>query len=66
MENQRNLILAVVLCALLLFGWDSAISYFYPHANKPVVAVRLSVNIRWAITSVAWPDDSKINLPTPA
>ncbi|MFM6932814.1 MAG: membrane protein insertase YidC [Novosphingobium sp.] len=38
MENQRNLILAVVLCALLLFGWDSAISYFYPHANKPVVA----------------------------
>ncbi|WP_310531423.1 membrane protein insertase YidC [Novosphingobium sp.] len=38
MENQRNLILAVVLCALLLFGWDSAVTYFYPHANKPVVA----------------------------
>ncbi|PLK24216.1 membrane protein insertase YidC [Novosphingobium sp. TH158] len=38
MENQRNLIMAVVLCALLLFGWDAAVSYFYPHANKPVVA----------------------------
>ncbi|MFM5906533.1 MAG: membrane protein insertase YidC [Novosphingobium sp.] len=38
MENQRNLILAVVLCALLLFGWDAAVSHFYPPAKKPVVA----------------------------
>ncbi|WP_128891142.1 membrane protein insertase YidC [Erythrobacter sp. HKB08] len=30
MQNQRNLLLAVVLCGLLLIGWDMAIRYFYP------------------------------------
>ena len=35
MNNQRNLILAIVLTGLLLFGWDSAVRYFYPHANQP-------------------------------
>ena len=34
-QNQRNLILAVVLSALLLFGWDAGIRYFYPDAGKP-------------------------------
>ena len=38
MDNQRNLILAVVLSALILFGWDAGVRYFYPHADKPVVA----------------------------
>ena len=38
MDNQRNLLLAVVLCGLLLFGWDRAINYFYPQPEKPVVA----------------------------
>ncbi|MFM6951387.1 MAG: membrane protein insertase YidC [Novosphingobium sp.] len=33
-QNQRNLILAVVLSALLLFGWDAGVRYFYPHAGK--------------------------------
>ena len=35
MNNQRNLILAIVLTGLLLFGWDSAVRYFYPHAAQP-------------------------------
>lgn len=35
MNNQRNLILAIVLTGLLLFGWDSAVKYFYPHAAQP-------------------------------
>ena len=35
MENQRNIILAVVLTALVLFGWDAGVRYFYPHAEKP-------------------------------
>ncbi|MEO5586237.1 MAG: membrane protein insertase YidC [Novosphingobium sp.] len=35
MNNQRNLILAIVLTGLLLFGWDSAVRIFYPHANQP-------------------------------
>ncbi len=35
MNNQRNIIMAVVLTALILFGWDAAMKYFYPQANKP-------------------------------
>ncbi len=35
MNNQRNLILAIILTGLLLFGWDTGIRYFYPHANQP-------------------------------
>jgi YidC/Oxa1 family membrane protein insertase len=30
LDNQRNLILAVVLCGLLLFGWQFVIDQFYP------------------------------------
>ncbi len=33
-HNQRNLILAVVLTALILFGWDAALRYMYPNADK--------------------------------
>ena len=35
MQNQRNIILAVLLTALILFGWDAGVRYFYPHANEP-------------------------------
>ena len=35
MDNQRNLILAVLLTILLIFGWDRGIAYLYPNANKP-------------------------------
>ena len=35
MNNQRNIIMAVVLTALILFGWDAAMRHFYPHADKP-------------------------------
>ena len=35
MENQRNLIWAVLLMGLLLIGWDQGVRYFYPQANKP-------------------------------
>jgi len=37
-NNQRNLILAMLLTGLLLFGWDAAIRYLYPNASKPHVA----------------------------
>lgn len=37
MEKQRNIILAVVLTALVLFGWEAGVNYFYPNANKPKV-----------------------------
>ena len=35
MNNQRNLILAVVLSAVLLFGWDFAMSRLYPQPDTP-------------------------------
>ncbi|MCJ2186528.1 membrane protein insertase YidC [Novosphingobium beihaiensis] len=38
MDNQRNIILAVVLTALVLFGWEAGIGYFYPQAKAPVQA----------------------------
>ena len=42
MDNQRNLILAVVLVALLLFGWDAAMQYFYPQPAQQVAEVTAS------------------------
>ena len=35
MDNSRNLILAVVLSALLLFGWDFAMNRLYPEPAAP-------------------------------
>jgi YidC/Oxa1 family membrane protein insertase len=32
--NQRNIILAVLLTGLMLFGWDAAMRYLYPPAPK--------------------------------
>jgi YidC/Oxa1 family membrane protein insertase len=37
-SNQRNMILAIILTGLLLFGWDAAVRYFYPHASRPTPA----------------------------
>jgi YidC/Oxa1 family membrane protein insertase len=34
-NNQRNIIMAVVLTALILFGWDAAMKHYYPQAEKP-------------------------------
>ena len=34
-QNQRNMILAVLLTGALLFGWDAAIRHFYPNAQRP-------------------------------
>ena len=33
MDNQRNLLLAVVLSGLLILGWDLGMRYFYPEAS---------------------------------
>ncbi|MDT0576776.1 membrane protein insertase YidC [Croceicoccus sp. F390] len=37
MDNQRNLILAMALVILLLFGWDAATQYFYPAPKGEVI-----------------------------
>ena len=40
MNNQRNMILAILLTGVLLFGWDAAIRHFYPNAHRkdPIAA----------------------------
>ncbi len=38
MDNQRNLILAVVLSAVLLFGWDFAMRHYFPESEDAVSA----------------------------
>ena len=38
MQNQRNVILAVVLTGLLLIGWEVAMRWFYPAPPKPQIA----------------------------
>ncbi|MFU7527472.1 membrane protein insertase YidC [Qipengyuania sp. ASV99] len=35
MDNQRNLLLAVVLSGLLILGWDFGMRYFYPQTELP-------------------------------
>ncbi|MEO1648680.1 MAG: membrane protein insertase YidC [Pseudomonadota bacterium] len=35
MNNSRNLLLAFALSALLIFGWDIGMGYFYPQPEKP-------------------------------
>ncbi len=42
MKNQRNMILAVLLTGLLLFGWDAVVRHFYPLPAKPVRAAAAS------------------------
>ena len=38
MDNQRNLILAVVLSLALILGWDFVMDRFFPQPEAPVVA----------------------------
>ncbi len=33
MDNSRNLLIAVVLCGVMLLGWDLAMSQFYPQPD---------------------------------
>ena len=44
MDNQRNLILAVVLTGLLLLGWDAGMRYFYPAPTPAAKSAPLTPN----------------------
>lgn len=39
MDNQRNMILAIVLSALVLIGWTTLSSRFFPTANPPATKI---------------------------
>ena len=51
MNNQRNIIMAVVLTALILFGWDAAMRHFYPQADKPKPVAAASASAEVAAPS---------------
>jgi YidC/Oxa1 family membrane protein insertase len=38
-DNQRNMILAIVLSALVLIGWTTLSNHFFPKANPPVTRI---------------------------
>ena len=40
MDDKRNIILAVVLSALILFGWPYIAERFFPAANPPATQVQ--------------------------
>ena len=39
MDNQRNMILAIVLSAIVLFGWQALSDRFFPPAKPPVTRI---------------------------
>ena len=45
MQNQRNILLAVLLTGLILFGWDALVGYIYPQANKPRPVASAPANV---------------------
>ena len=53
MNNQRNLLLAVVMCGLLIFGWDAAMQYFYPQPDRPVAEARADTEVSATPTATA-------------
>ena len=69
MDNQRNLIIAVVLCGLLIIGWDAAINRFYPQPTEPIEAVEAAeqagVGATAATPGAATPPSSGSSQPHP-
>ena len=53
MDNQRNLIFAVVLCGLMILLYDSAISYFYPAPPESEQAERATTPEQRAAQEIA-------------
>ncbi len=43
MEDRRNIIMAVLLTGIILFGWPYISSYFFPAPPKPVVSAAKTV-----------------------
>jgi YidC/Oxa1 family membrane protein insertase len=51
MDNQRNIIFAVVLTAVVLFGWEAGMNYLYPQRAAPVVSTAASEPAGTAVAS---------------
>ncbi len=59
MDNQRNLLVAVVLCGLLLLGWDAGMRWFYPQPAPTTQSAQLE-----AATDAAVPVGAAPGKPT--
>ena len=57
MDNQRNIILAVVLCLALVFGFDLVMSQLYPPTPATEEAVAPSTTVTSAARTEAGPSD---------
>jgi len=62
LDNQRNLIIAVVLSALLLFGWDFAMRIYYPEPEVDPATAASSEGVPAAGTTAAVPGEVSGNL----
>lgn len=58
MDNQRNLLLAVALSGLLIFGWDFALRYFYPEASTAAPTEEVAPTAAGASAGTAAPGTS--------
>lgn len=66
MEDRRNIIMAVLLTGLILFGWPYVASYLVPPPPKPVVSATKTAeaaNADGAAINAAQPDNQNIPLP---
>ncbi|HEY5722563.1 MAG TPA: membrane protein insertase YidC [Allosphingosinicella sp.] len=61
MNEQRNMILAIALSAIVLFGWGIVTEYFFPTANPPATRI-----VDGKEVPVARPSDVKSTAPAPA
>ena len=56
MENQRNIILAIVLSAIVLFGWSALSERFFPTANPPATRTVDGKQVAVPQPGAAWPE----------
>ena len=61
MNEQRNMILAIALSAIVLFGWGIVTEYFFPPASPPATKI-----VEGKEVPVARADDLKSTAPAPA
>ncbi|MBM3596272.1 MAG: membrane protein insertase YidC, partial [Alphaproteobacteria bacterium] len=61
MDNQRNIILAVLLTAIVLFGWEAGLSYFYPQREVAAKQAESRADAGSAVTAAS---DSASNRST--
>src|SRR5688500_4462120 len=61
MNEQRNMILAIVLSAIVLFGWGIVTEYFFPTAAPPATKI-----VDGREVPLARPSDVKTTAPAPA